>query len=349
MLVSSSGPTGFGPKLTDYRIGVSKNNGNTWETVHAGFCAAVGLESDRSSVVVSGVDWLAWLEQPYRFNAYNSPGRTAADVAKVWAMQGQQTIIDNLVANLWNGNASESVHITTAYEPAVWLDSIPAAYIIIGDNGSVLDHIKNTGSFNEPYGFEFWMDWNKVLTFASPRRTTYNNAVANSLGKFSPSEDNLIKASWSNTGPIATTTIGKGFGLISDPPSIYAPSIAVYRDWWNIREFGQNVKYKGLTTYQDFLQQITFSVGKHDRNPQKNLTITIQPEKFTGADFFRNRVGEVIQVDSENMFMPYHRINAYYWIDTQTLASDGVGNWTCTLKLEQAYDAVAMGANQSIG
>jgi hypothetical protein len=324
--LSSTGPSGFGPKLTDYRIGISRDSGVTWETVHGGFCGPVGLESDRSTVAVAGADWTLWLAQPFPFGAYNSDGRTVNDVVKFWVMENQQTIITDLVT------ARPEVAITTSYEGAGW-GVIPTADIILGDNTTMLDHIKQIGDYNDPYGFEFWMDWDKTMYFAAPRRAPHATAVA--IEKFAPSLENLVKASWGNTGPKAVSTIGEIMELRSF--STYEPSVAVYRDWWNFVNFN-GLKMNQITDFQATLAQRTAYVGEHDRNPQKTLTIVIRPEDAV-QDFFHNRVGEVIEVDTEDWWLPYHRVNALFWIDTQTLANDNVGNWTCTLTLEQIYGA----------
>jgi len=337
--VSSTGPTGFGPKLTDYRIGVSEDGGASWETVQGGFCGPVGLETGRSTVAVSGVDWLAWLDQPFRFGGYLSNLKTEADVVSYRVNKTQKISIDAMVANLWDaGNPLQSCNITTSYLPndGAWSANVIAHVVIIGDNTTVLGHIKELGALNDPYGFEFWMQYDKTLILYAPRRISYAGAVVTQ--SFAPSLNSpIIKMNWANTGPIATTTIGEHSGFYRN--SRYLNSRLVYRDWW------QRVTYNNINmlvkNFPTGLSAATDSQGTHDRNPQHQLTVSFRPEdvptEFDPLFWFRNQLGKIVEVDSEDWWLPYHRIDGKFWIDKQTLTNDNVGNWTCELGLEQIY------------
>jgi len=341
--VSSLGPTGFGPKLTDFRIGVSATgDAGTWETVFGGFCGPVGLESVRSTVAVTGVDWLAWLDQLQRLPAYQNNLKTATDVASININPTQWELVTDILSHTWDaGNPDESVHITASFLPnlGAWSQTIIFHLAMVGDNKTSLDYIKEVGAYNEPYGFEFWMQHDKTLIMYAPRRTSY--VSANSVQTFKPSLNNVVKISWQNTGPIAISTAGKSTALY-DYDS-YAPSRLVYRNWWQIKEYS-NLNIKLDPTGRQLLAA-NDSVATHDRNPQHQLTLTFRPEDVaTDGDalyWFRNQLGKVITVDSEEMFMPYHKINGKFWIDQQTLTNDNVGNWTCELKLEQIYQTTA--------
>ena len=337
--VSSAGPTGFGPKLTDFRIGVSSTGATgTWETVFGGFCGPVGLESDRSTVVVSGVDWLAWLDQLQRFPSYKNNLKTATDVAAINVNQRQDDLITDLLSYTWDAaNPNESLHITASFLPnaGAWSQTLLFHLAIAGDNKTSLDYIKEVGAYNEPYGFEFWMQHDKTLIMYAPRRISY--ASATSVQTFKPSLDNITKISWQNTGPIAVSTAGKSTALY-DYDS-YPASRTVYRDWWQVKEYNNlNIK---LDTSNTQLLAANGSVAAHDRNPQHQLTLSFRPEDvLTGGDplyWFKNQLAKVITVDSEDWFLPYHKIDGKFWIDQQTLTNDNVGNWTCELKLEQIY------------
>jgi len=337
---------GFGPKLTDFRIGVSDTGSyGTWNTVFGGICGPVGLDSDMSAVSVSGTNWLAWLEQPYRFPGYaqdwTTTTPTQADILKLWAnTTDASVIIANLVANLWNGNQDESVHITTTFTGTDWSTYPFPQWKMIGENATVLSMIKSLGGWVEPNGFEFYMGYDKILHIYSPRyRKGYPKSYveAVSLVTFSPSNNNIIKLNWTNTGPKAITTIGMpaAFPAIKGY-STYAPSVAVYRNWWQLRSIGSTEDFKD----QHETDKLTESWGKQDRFPQKALTITFQPETLTPDNpsyYFYDKTGEIVRVQSENWFQPYLSIDAYFWIDTQTLACDDAGNWTCTCELEQIY------------
>jgi hypothetical protein len=331
---TANGPTGFAPKLTDFRIGVSSDGGVNWETVFGGFCGPVGLKTNRSTIAVAGVDWLEWLNQPYRFTGYYDGMKSESSVVHFNVNDPQSQIITELVDNLC-GPEITSCDITTDYLPnaGAWATNIVVHIVIIGDNKNVLDHIKGLAAYNDPWGFEFWMTHDKVLTMYAPRRVTYNAATVTE--SFKPSLDNLIDIDWTNNGPIGSSTVGESYSMrIYDT---YAPSQEVYRDWWYMHAFN-NIN---LAIELDQFDVATYAVAAQKRNPQKDLKIIIKPDDMmTDNDplfWFRNQLGKVIDVKSEDMFMPYHRIDGKFWIDTQTLSNDNVGNWTCELTLEQIY------------
>jgi hypothetical protein len=335
-------PAGFGPKLTDYRIGVSEDNGVIWRTVHAGLCSSVEIDTTKDSISVAGVDWLAWLDQPYRFAGYAQDWLTqtpiANDIIKTWVNgENASVIADGLIQNLCNGPVAECVQITTSFTGTDWATDY-VTWFMLGETDSVLAKLKGISNYIEPDGYEFYMGWDKLLSFYSPRMYLGYPALmveSVSLATFSPSNNNLLSVKWNNNGPIATTTVGmppafpawKGY-------STHDASKVVYRDWWQIKSIGSEAKSQAVTN------KLTHAYAAHDRNPQKDITITFQPESVNPGlptRFFDNLCGNIIQVDSEDWFLPYHRINAYYWIKEQTLACDAVGNWTCTCVLEQIY------------
>jgi hypothetical protein len=302
----------------------------------------VGLESDRSTVAVSGVDWLAWLDQLQRFPAYQSSLKTADDIASINVNQTQNAVITEILSHTWDaGNPNESVHITASFLPnlGAWAQTLLFHLAIVGDNKTSLDYIKEVGAYNEPYGYEFWMQHDKTLIMYAPRRTSYVSAT--SVQTFKPSLNNLKKMSWQNTGPAAVSTAGKSTALYEYDS--YAASRLVYRDWWQVREYN-NLNIQMDSTGNQLLAA-NDSVATHDRNPQHQLTLSFRPEDVpTDGDdlyWFRNQLGKVIAVDSEDWFLPYHKIDGKFWIDQQTLKNDNVGNWDCELKLEQIYQTTA--------
>ena len=342
---------GFGPKRTDFRIGVSLDNGVNWNTVHAGICGPVGLDTDKDSVEVTGVDWTAWLDQGYRFDGYQKDFANekirSGDVSFVWNPGTfASTIINDLVANLCSGTALQCVQIPTPLYYGTEWSTVPILAITIADQTNVLSEIKRLGELREPDGYEFVMGWDKYLRVYFGRQFTASPESVlptNSVASFSPSRDNIQRLQWVNHGPKAITTVGmpitfpgqKGF-------STYSPSIATYRDWWQFLKVGgikDIVYYHGTGNYIDVY---TDTYATRDRFPQKDLTITFDPtnvpvyglmygpEKY----WFENRTGHIIHVDSEDWFIDYWRIDDYFWIVDQTLTCDDAGNWTCTCTLE---------------
>jgi hypothetical protein len=333
----------FGPRRNDFRIGVSTTGGvGTWRTVFSGILGPVGLSSTNDSISCSGVDWTAWLEQPYKFTGYAKDVEdwTEDDLIKWWLSPAdtQQDMIADLIDSTWNGDALESCHITPTFNGTGWTTAIYITTVKIGDESTVLSTIKNLGAMNEPWGFEFFMYHNKELMMEAPRRVPIVDAVSASMIDFKPSNGNLISVDgWTNNGPDAITVIGKPDAFPAwKGYSTYAASRTTYRDWWKIKAIGN------IHRDQHQIDSITDAYGTQLRNPQKDLTIVVKPDE-TGVDdadttwFFDNWCGYVIHVDSEDWFLPYHRIQAYYWITAMEFKHDDSGNWTCTLTLEQIY------------
>jgi len=340
---------GFGPKRTDFRIGVSVDNGVNWNTVHAGILGPVGLDTDKDSVDVAGVDWAEWLNQSYRFDGYQKDFETELirkeDVAVVWGPGTDvNDIIDNLIANLCSGTELECVQITASYSGTGWT-TVPVVSFTLSNQTIVLDEIKKLGELQEPDGYEFRMESNKVFKVFYGRQfkaTPESSLPGKSRASFAPSLDNIRRLQWVNNGPKAITTVGmpitfpgqKGF-------STYAPSVAVYRDWWQMIKVG-GIK-DIITADFGYIDSYTATYAYRDRFPLKNLTMTFDPTEVTPLNetnphpyyWFENRTGYIIHVDSEDWWIDYWRINDYYWIIDQTLTHDDAGNWLCVVTLEQ--------------
>src|SRR6185503_8309324 len=101
----------FGPRRTDFILrlesdvmGTSGTNGN----LQGGICGPVGLKSLDDRVRLRGVDWLAWLQQPYHFTGYPKDpedwvqNNVTQDVIKYWVLESQQTIISDILDGMYD-------------------------------------------------------------------------------------------------------------------------------------------------------------------------------------------------------------------------------------------------------
>jgi hypothetical protein len=337
----------FGPKRTDYRIGVSQDNGVNWEAVHAGFCSTVTLENDVSQVRVTGVDWLDWLNQPVKWGAYLQPDMgswTQADYIMWWPFGTPQTdVITDLIGHL-NG---ADLTLSPSFNGAGWAGALmpEPIILILGDTTTILDKVKDIGALQDPYGFEFWVEEDKTIQLWATRVVT--EAMAYSAGivtsYFAPSLENIVSVNWTNNGPKAATTIG----MPSTFPAIrgfstYANSVLTYRDWWTIEQL--NINSLDIHKYQALTNAATGSLGQLNRGPHKTLNLTIQPEIASTLEepyddllkWHRCRLGDVISFDSEDWFMPYWRLEGLFRVRGQELVqSSASGDWVCNLELEQ--------------
>lgn len=314
---------GFAPKRTDYRLGISAD-GVSWATIQGGICGPVALKTGQESVPVVGYDYLLYLKQPYPFDyqaAYSSLADT--DIVKFWITASQQTVITAIV------NASPMT-FTPVFIGTGW-GQVMDYVILFGDTVELLEHIRSVSAMNAPKGFEFWCDYDRTIRFYSPYRRVGASTPIIEF-KYVTGTEGLIDINWSNQGPKATQTVGLSNGL-KHAYSEYVPSTTTYRAWLELVALRENM-YK-----QNEINAATDSIGTLDRNPQKSITITIKPDEINPLDeteWFYNKCGQVISVDSETYFMPYHRINSDMIITKQEFKLND-GNWLCDITADYIY------------
>jgi hypothetical protein len=321
----------FAPRRTDFIYKISTDGGLTFDPIQGGICAPIGLKTREDFVTIKGVDWLAWLEQPYHFAGYaiNPSTWTETDIIKYWVNQSQQTVLTQLLAGMYDGT-SQTIHLIPSFSGSGWLNSVSYS-VMVGDTTNVIDQFRSIGNLAEPYGFDFVCDWDKTVRCFSPKRSTVESAVP--IAIFAPSYVNgLLDIDWANEGPLATATVGMPTAATPKYYS-YAPSRAQFRKWLEIVSFNETIRTNFAA------QQATNDIGGYHSNPQKKNTITILPDRMDPFDEtvgFYNHCGRVVYVDSEDMFMPYHKVDAPYIIASQEL-SNTEGNWTCKFTLDQIY------------
>lgn len=339
----------FAPKATDYLLRVSDGIQNI--KVQAGRLLDVGLESDQGVVQCSGSDWLEYLDQPMHFPAYTTKNIltltetdklvdayiaiAGSDDQNVTYNSTQQKIINKILAT---ANALSDITYTANYQGTGW-SQVLEYQIPFLDETSMLSHIQAISSYADPLGFDFWCDWNKTIFFYSPRLTQPSSVVTilNLVYGVSP----VIKVTWHNKGPKATRTVGK------NPNNIwkerYFPgSISAYRDQLEIIDLGEKFAFgRTYAEIQHKIDVVTDAVGTNDWNPQKDLTLTVLPDRlFPSSEVagFVPMIGNAISFDSGAEFMPYHRINATYWIVSQDYKpEDDSGDYVLDLGLQQIY------------
>ena len=321
----------FGPKRTDFKVRMVSDVSGGDGDLMGGMCAPVALKSGEDRVRVGGNDWLAWLEQPYPFPGYLTDPETwtSEDVIKYWVEESQQTIIEDVLEEIYDGTIE-----TIQYEPVFigtgWLQEVDLQFIQLGDTQNIIDFIRSVGGLVEPYGFDFVCDPDKNIFFYAPRRVTAENAMPIAL--FTPSaETGLIEIDWQNNGPLSTAAVGMPTAALMKYHS-YTPSRVMFRKWLEIIPLNEYYK----TDFQ--AQQATNDIGGLHSNPQKDNTITILPhymDPFDECAGFYNHCGQVVYVDSEDEFEPYHKIDAPYIVTEQEITWQG--DWVCKLVLDQIY------------
>jgi len=365
----NAGQDSFAAYKTDWRLGMSVN-GAAFTSIHAGIHTSVGLKGRSDSVSVSGRDWSEWLNQAVWFDlydiefnpdnfssfkrafnkGYNEDGTTTNDLGSttfdangflqgpayyVWiGLLGAnfETMLTDLITISKQG--TDFVNLQPQFEGFSFLETLPSYQIFWQDEGTYLDHLKTIASSGEPWGFDFYTDWDKKIYFFGPRKSvgtspdpiwtlTTENVVIDSVPDFT----------WLNNGPLGTHIYALGQGS----PAIWhlkhdQDSEDIYRKWLRLPRVGD--------IYQQSVSDVLYGAeGLQYIFPHKDLQLSIYPNKVNPGDIgdgFRNHVGDVVRFKWP--VMPYHEINAYFWITQQDYHGDSANNWTCDLGLEQIYD-----------
>lgn len=322
----------FAPRRTDYMLKLSTNFGGSFSEIQGGICAPVGLQTGDYRVRIKGLDWLAWLQQPFWFPGYPKSPTTWVqnDIIKFWVNQTQQTIISDILAGMYDGTV-ETLQLTADFNGTGWLQSIDVQSVQIGDTTNALDLIRSVGELVAPYGFDFWCDFDKLIRFYAPKRVTAESAVPIAL--FTPSSaTGLVKIDWENAGPLNTAAVGMPTAALMKYHS-FTPARQQFRKWLEIIQMNDYVR-------TDFMaQQVTNDIGGLRSNPQKKNTITILPDRMDPFDEtvgFYNHCGQVVYVDSETEFFPYHKVDAPYVVTQQEISMQE-GQWVCNMTLDQIY------------
>lgn len=345
---------GFAPYRTDWRLQQSVDGGS-WESIHAGIHTPVNLQDESDAVSVSGKDWSHWLEQPVWFEYYDfnwdQAGASFAtrrrDIVKgdhtvtagvfdeiaVLAFTPPATYSDaitELINNTKRG--TDYVNITPSYQGTSGSSTLEVqSYVIyFQDRTTVLQHINNIAALDDPYGFDWTMNFNKTMEFFGPRKNVSpSTSILWTIDKSAMVEQPLDALNWTNNGPLGTHVVGLSIGS----PALWwkkrdQDSVDKFREWLVIEEVGDRyIKGADMRFAVDGLDYI---------HPQKDISITVLPEVLSPSQGFKNHIGDIVRL--KWFFEPYHEVNAFYWITGQEFYGDAPGNMKCDLSLQQIYD-----------
>lgn len=326
---------GFAPQRTDYFLRGSTNHGQTFFGLQSGIHTSVGISADEYTVKVAGQDYMSWLDQPWPFDYKNNTPYNLSDTAvlfQFWdkATATQQIIIEDLVASLSGDPSVYKIPITTEFNGQGFDTEFLDNAIQYFDSTSVLGHIKSIAALTDPFGFDFYMGFARILHMFYPRTTGQNSVFP--IYYLNASNSDLVHFDWANNGPVATQTVG----LTSDQfwsYSEYPPSTALYRQRMRIAQLPETARLPAKAI------AITAAIGKLDRYPHKDLKVKIRPDSIDPFDEtagFKNLLGKCVYVYYDNP--PYHRIDAPFYITEQEISPiDDDGNYVSTWSLQQVY------------
>jgi len=349
----------FAPKRTDFRLQVS-NDGAYWRNIMGGFHWPVGFSNEEGTVKIQGMDWLAYLDQPYWFDAYLIDAQDlvgpknrmkqiledASSWAHVWIGAAgvdqpgvsygatQQTIVQDMIDAVADGNDG-TLNIGTNFVGPNWSEVLNYQ-IMFQDSTTILDHIRSISALDDPLGFDFFMNWDKTIVFYNTTRSGPIDSIT-TLYSITRKTPGLLNVEWQNNGPDATWSVMIGEGSPGWwAHKTFAPSVDTYRRWLKINKLGANYRMPKAIN--------SAARGNLDRFPKKDLKISVYAEQFDPVDataLFAPLLGEALYVDLD--FPPYHRINANFWIVGQEFHTDDEGNWICDFSLQQIYDPSGVG------
>jgi hypothetical protein len=338
-------PDEFGPKRNDFILRT-----DTGTYLQGGRLLSVTMDSESELIQCAGKDWLEYLDQPFPFD-YTQTINTLADnldeVFRAYIVASgtdtvnvkynvtQQKIIQNI---LDAANNLSDIFYTPVFTGTGWTQvshyEIPSL-----DETTMLGHIQAISAYADPMGFDFWCDWNQTINMHSPRIITPNSVttILNLVWGVDP----VVKVNWTNNGPKATRTVGKNSSNMWKERH-FVNSIAQFRDYLEIVDFGERYNFAlSDTALQHQIDVATDAVGTLDWNPQKELSITVIPERlFPGNPEagFRPMVGSALSFNSGALFHPYHTVNASFYIVSQDYKTEDNGaNYTMDFGLQQIY------------
>lgn len=326
---------GFAPKRTDYFLRGSTNGGGTFFGLQSGIHTSVGISADEYMVKVAGQDYMSWLDQPWPFDYKNNTPENIASTAilfQFWdkASATQRIIVDGLVASLSGDPSVYKIPITTEFNGEGFDTQYLDNAIQFFDTTTILGHIKSIAALSDPFGFDFYMGFARILHMFYPRVT--RDGYFFPIYFLNEGNSNIVHFDWTNNGPTATQTVG----LTSDQYwsySEYPPSTALYRQWLRIASLPDSARLP------DKAVAMTNAIGRLDRFPHKDLKIQIKPDQIDPYDQtagFKNLLGKCIYVYYDNP--PYHRIDAPFYITEQEISPvDDDGNYVSTWSLQQIY------------
>lgn len=337
---------GWAAKRTDWILyAVAIPDGTRWPLM-GGIHDPQGVNPGRAQTVAcTGLDWTAWLDNPYPWDYSESLDDKMGDTTrnldetwwKRWAAANNDSLEDVVAGLLDPLSQDESTQIVLVptFIGTAWLQDTDYT-VAFADGTSTRQHLNALAAMADPRGFDMRVEYDKTFFLTGPR--TADPADLNDIYSLTGPSNGIVMPDWANKGPVAANSVAIASGVGNTrrySEKTYAPTTSAYRDWTVVRQL--NRATSDLTD-DDGISDMAEGGGYQDRHPQKELRLTIRPEVVDPSDelaMFYNHVGESINVDYT--FPAYHRVDASFYITSQRFYSDEAGNWLCDLTLDQVY------------
>lgn len=340
-------PSLFMPKLADYELRMDG------VPIQAGFIDSVNMPLGTDEIHVSGLDWLEWLNQPWRY--YYAPPMDYDDVIDLVIATDDATefhlvlgpgsqVQDWVYAILepLSEDSGEQVILNPIISGGTFAEEL-VGHLSRSSGRTGLSLLQELAGMGDPYGFDFWARPNKNLELRGPRSTDPEAVVpvatmTESSGSFDGSSFDvspIIDGDWTNNGPAGTDILFlDGIGNAARYfRKQHQPSVDQFRRWGADVTVGSRDPFTiGTQTESEFKAAAS---SYRMMFPQRELTLQVKPELFT----FEQYLMESVDVDYQKFPGSFRRIDAYFWITKQAYSETepGSGDWVCDLSLDQIY------------
>jgi hypothetical protein len=358
----------FAPKRTWYELW--RQSSGSGVCVSDGYLTSVNLNRDRDSILIAGEDWKSYLDHrvyPFAPEGYVEFDEDKEEMywdkwPKKWAYPtgdfitsrvSVQRVVRDLMLSMRTGRP---IDIKTAtlnpsvltQANALGVPSFPLSISFVGegndlhykiypgDQTTILGHLNAIGEA-ATYGFEWDVEpITRTFRMWQPRRYPLDVAVFAFAPSDDPNDGMVVDFDWTNEGPAGTYLLGLGqaerTGYKVGAIWSYDPALEQFGRYDLVYDYGTMVHPEYLL---DKLKD------QNDIWPQKKITFSLLNPEFLPMNFYtqgrpRNLIGNTVRVTKD--FPPYHKVDAYFRINSIRWQVDASSNEVADLELMMIYE-----------
>jgi len=355
----------FAPYRTWYEL--YRHSSGSGTLINDGYLTSVNLNRDRDSALIAGADWKSYLDRrvfPFDPALYKTYDDTQPETywdkwPKKWyeptgdlitSKVPVQRVVRDLIVAMRTGRPVDmrTPASVLTQANALGVPSFPISINMVGgtndvrykiypgDQTTIMGHL--TALSDMVYkGFEWDVEpFTRTFRMWQPRRYPLDVAVYH----FAPSElesgGMVVDFDWTNEGPQGTYLLGLGqaerTGYKVGAVWSYDPSLRAFGRYDLVYDYGT------MTNPDTILDKLK---DQNDLWPQKKLTFSLLNPEFLPMNFYtggrpRNLIGNTVRVTKN--FPPYHKVDAYFRVNSIRWAVDPSSNEVADLELMMIYE-----------
>jgi hypothetical protein len=361
------GRDSFAPKRSWYEL--YRQSSGSGVCVSDGWLDSVNLNRDRDSILIAGKDWKSYLDQrvyPFMPQAYTEYDEEEPEMywdkwPKKWVnLDGDiedgtykvpvQRVVRDIMLSMRIGRPIDmrTGPAILTQDNALGVPSFPLSISMVGgtndiaykiypgDQTTIMGHL-NTLSDAVEYGFEWDVEpITRTFRMWSPRRYPLDVAIYHFAPSALESGGMVIDFDWTNEGPAGTYLLGLGqaerTGYKVGAIWSYEPALEQFGRYDLVYDYG-------TMTHPDLL--LDKLKDQNDIWPQKKLTFSLLNPEYLPMNFYsggrpRNVIGNTVRVTKD--FPPYHKVDAYFRVNSIRWAVDPSSNEVADLELMMIYE-----------